>query len=241
MKETPIAPDAEYPMRINKYLAMKNITTRRGGDELVKAGKVYLNGKVAVLGDKVSHSDLVEVKYSGKPTPHVYYAYNKPVGVITHSPQLGEKDILEASGLTGVFPVGRLDKMSDGLIILTNDGRLTDKLLNPDREHDKEYIVTVANKLRGSFEEQMERGVTIEDDLTRPCEVDIIDDKTFSIVLTEGKKHQIRRMVEAMHNQVVTLRRTRIMNIELGDLGQNKYRKLGGEELQTLLASIGIL
>jgi 23S rRNA pseudouridine2604 synthase len=224
----------EFPMRINKYLAKQNITTRRGADELIEKKKVYINNKLAVLGDKVKEGDQVEVKHSGKATPMLYYAYHKPIGVITHSPQMGEKDVLQSSNLKGVFPVGRLDKMSHGLLILTNDGRVTDKLLNPEFEHEKEYVVTVTNNLRPSFKEHMENGIRIDDCTTKKCKVKILGDRTFSIILTEGKKHQIRRMCEVMHNQVLELMRTRIMNIKLGNMAPNSFRKIEGEELETL-------
>lgn len=233
-KEPAPAPKPLYPMRINKYLAQENVTTRRGADELIDKKKVFINGKVAVLGDKVNEGDEVEVKHTGKMQEYFYYAYNKPMGVITHSPQKGEKDIKGSSNLQGVSPVGRLDKNSHGLIILSNDGRITDKMLNPEYEHDKEYIVVARNNLRDSFKASMEKGLRIGDYQTRPCKIRIIGDRTFAITLTEGKKHQIRRMVEVMHNEVIDLKRIRIMNIKLGTLPSNSYRKIEGDELEEL-------
>jgi 23S rRNA pseudouridine2604 synthase len=230
----------EYPMRINKYLAKLNLTTRRGGDELIAKKKVFLNGKLAQLGDQVQEGDHVEVKHSGIRTDYLYYAYYKPIGVTTHSPMVGEKDILQSSNLKGVFPVGRLDKNSSGLIILTNDGRLTDKLLNPDREHEKEYQVSVVNSLRPSFKESMEKGVDLGEYVTKPCKVKVVGDRTFLITLTEGKKHQIRRMCEAMHNDVKDLHRTRIMNIKIGKLAPNSSRKIEGVELDELKKKLGM-
>src|ERR1700690_3075309 len=142
--KTPNAAPAEkpeYPMRINKYLAMKKYCTRREADEVIKKGKVFINGKLAVLGDKVSQKDVVDVKWRAK--NHRYFAFNKPRGVLTHSPQGDEEeDISMLIPLKGVFPVGRLDKDSYGLIVLTDDGRITDALLNPDYAHEKEYEVT---------------------------------------------------------------------------------------------------
>lgn len=226
-------------MRINKYLAKINVSTRRGADDLIEKKKVFLNGVLAKLGDQVHEGDNVEVKHSGIRTDYVYFAYNKPAGVITHSPQMGEKDVLQASNLKNVFPVGRLDKASHGLMILTNDGRLTDKLLNPDYDHDKEYVVIAKNSLRPSFKEYMEKGVDLGDYVTKPCKVKIISDKVFSITITEGKKHQIRRMVEAMHNEVADLQRTRIMNVRLGNLAENSHRKIDGVELETLKKALG--
>ncbi len=223
-------------IRINKYLAQKNLATRRGADELIEKGLVYVNGVRAKLGAKVQESDRVEVR--GKKQSYVYYAYNKPVGVITHSPQRGEKDVKTAVKLSDVFPIGRLDKASHGLLVLTNDGRITDKMLNPDRAHEKEYIVTTTAKLRPSFKKFMEAGVEIGEYRTKKCKVQVLDDYTFRIVLTEGKKHQIRRMCEAMHNGVKDLQRVRIMNIKIGSLADNAYRELAGEELQTFLRNL---
>src|SRR3989344_8713980 len=138
-----------YPMRINKYLAHKGIATRKAADALIERGGVKINGRKAVLGDKVLEKDTVEVR--GAQKQYRYFAYNKPVGVITHSPQLGEKDIATSTKLRDVFPVGRLDKASHGLIILTDDARITDRLLSPRYDHDKEYFVQVRQELPNNF------------------------------------------------------------------------------------------
>ncbi|MEK7179468.1 MAG: pseudouridine synthase [Patescibacteria group bacterium] len=231
----------EYPMRINKYLAHEGIATRRGADELVARGKVLINSRVAVLGEKVNKGDKVELRGKSSPKKFLYFAYNKPVGVITHSPQMGEKDIKQSVALPkDVFPVGRLDKDSSGLIILTNDGRVTDRLLNPDYAHDKEYRVRTSEPLRESFKKTMEVGVDIEGYLTKPCIVRKTGPKSFNITLTEGKKHQIRRMVAALHNTVVELERTRILNVRLENLASGMWRSIEGEELKTFLAQIGM-
>lgn len=231
-------------MRINKYLAKQGISTRRGADELITQGKVLLNKKVAVLGDKVNEGDKVEMRGKQTPKKYVYFAYNKPVGIITHSPQEGEKDIKQsvetAPELRGVFPVGRLDKDSSGLLILTNDGRVTDRLLNPDYDHDKEYRVRTQDPIRDSFKRTMEAGVDIEGYLTKSCTVRKTGPKSFNITLTEGKKHQIRRMVSAMHNTVTDLERTRILNIRLDDLKAGAWRPIEGKELETFLEKIGM-
>jgi pseudouridine synthase len=187
----------------------------------------------------------VEVGKNGRTLKKlVYVAYHKPRGVITHSPQEGEDDIIstlprELSSL-GLFPVGRLDKDSYGLIILTNDGRITDRLLNPSAEHDKEYSVKTKLPLRDSFKMHMEAGVDIEGYQTKPTKVRLTGEKSFSITLTEGKKHQIRRMVVAMHNEVVDLKRTRIMNIRLGTLKGGQARAIDGTELAEFLEAIGL-
>lgn len=231
-------------MRINKYLAHKGYATRLGADALIRAGKVSINGRKAVLGDKVQESDTVEVK-AGKKVSYSYFAYNKPRSVITHSPQDDEEDVRmnteDSPELRGTFPVGRLDKDSSGLLLLTNDGRVTDRMLNPEYEHEKEYVVTTKFPLRDSFKEKMERGVDIEGYQTKPCRVEVMGDKTFRIILTEGKKHQIRRMVVALHNEVNDLRRVRVLNVRLGTLPEGKARKLSGGELETFLASIGLI
>ncbi len=229
-----------YPMRINRYLARESVSTRRGADALISKGKVTINGKKAVLGDKVNEGDKVEITSSKRPRPFRYFAYNKPKGVISHSAQHGEDDVIEASGMKGLFPVGRLDKGSHGLMILTDDGRITDKLLNPDYYHEKEYMVEVAHDLRPSFKEYMEKGIAIDDYVTKTCRVQIISPRRFSITLTEGKKHQIRRMCEIMHNEVQDLKRVRIMNIRLRDLPANSSRPIQSKELQELLESLGM-
>jgi 23S rRNA pseudouridine2604 synthase len=231
----------DYPMRINKYLAHEGISTRRGADELITRGKVLLNGRVAVLGDKVQKGDKVEMRGATSTKKFVYYAYNKPIGVITHSPQRGEKDIKQSVALPkDVFPIGRLDKDSSGLIILTNDGRVTDRLLSPSYEHEKEYRVRTSDTLRESFKKTMEAGVNIEGYLTAPCTVRKTGPKSFNITLTEGKKHQIRRMVSAMHNTVQELERVRILNIKLDGIESGEWRPILGEELKTFLAQIGM-
>jgi len=229
-------PDS-YPMRINKYLAFKKISTRRGADELVKEKKIFINGKLALLGSKVNEQDKVEVR-DAKLKEYKYFAYNKPIGIETVSPK------------EGLFPLGRLDKNSHGLLILTNDGRITDQLLNPKYFHEKEYAVKTSNKLRSNFKRKMEAGVNIEGYMTKKCKVQIINparnashsdaggDFTFRITLTEGKKHQIRRMCSALFQEVADLKRERIMNIKLGNLKLNAYREIKGEELAIFLNQI---
>ncbi|MBP9817047.1 MAG: rRNA pseudouridine synthase [Candidatus Pacebacteria bacterium] len=234
-----------FPMRINKYLAHTGHATRLGADALIKEGKVLINGRRAALGDQVQQDDVVEVKGGAKRTAaHAYFAYHKPRGVITHSPQMDEEDIKSATGtipeLAGTFPIGRLDKDSSGLIILTNDGRVTDRMLNPRYEHEKQYVVRTVRPLRTNFKQYMEIGVDIEGYHTKPCKVQIMGEKVFRITLTEGKKHQIRRMVVAMHNEVRDLERTAIMNVTLGKLKKGAWRKIEGAELATLLSSLGL-
>lgn len=248
-------PKEGFPMRINKYLALKGYSTRRGADMLVENGFVTINGAKAELGDVVmSEKSVVAVKGQGgsnvapSSAEYRYIAFNKPAGVITHSPQDDdEKDILafikadnELRKLN-LFPVGRLDKASHGLIILTNDGRITERLLSPDKPHEKEYAVKVQERPRPSFVEHMSNGVMLEDGyVTKPCKVTMTGETIFRIVLTEGKKHQIRRMVSAMHNTCIDIRRVRVMNIKLGDLKPGVWREIEGKERTDLLKSLGL-
>lgn len=250
-------------MRINKYLAEQQYASRRGADELIKQGLVYINGRKAVLGDDVTPEDKIDVK---KPTSKAaalnselaYFAYNKPADVVTHSPQGEEKDIRQL--LTSVikssplpknikieklFPIGRLDKDSHGLLILTNDGRITGKLLDPEENHEKEYFVEVETRLPADFEKRMEQGVTVDDGKgkrfrTKPCLVKILSDKKFSITLTEGKNRQIRRMCEALGLTVKDLKRVRIMDIKLGNIPDNSLRRIKGPELDSFLEELGV-
>lgn len=226
-------------IRINKYLAINGIATRREADKLIEAGKIIINGRKAILGDKVTSKDKVEV-INKKKNNFVYYAYNKPRNVITHSPQDGEQDILTSSKLKGVFPVGRLDKDSEGLIILTNDGRIVDRLLNPKYDHEKEYIVKTRIPIKDFQLKVMERGMKLEGIDTAPCKTKLLSEKTFSIIIKEGQKHQIRRMCDALNLHIVSLKRTRVMNIKLGNIKQNSYKKIEGQELVTFLKSLGL-
>src|SRR3990167_3589944 len=214
-----------YPMRINKYLALQKISTRRGADELVENKKVFINGKLALLGSKVNENDKVEVRGT-KQKEYLYFAYNKPIGIETSSPR------------EDLFPLGRLDKASHGLLILTNDGRITDQLLNPKYFHEKEYMVKTSNKLRSNFKTKIENGVNIEGYQTKKCKVKTINDFTFRIILTEGKKHQIRRMCSVLFQEVVDLKRERIMNIKLDALKPNALREIKDEELTTFLNQV---
>lgn len=233
-----------FPMRINKYLAHKGMTTRRGADELIKKGQVLINGTRASLGSKVERTDKVSLTRAVKEKEYIYLAYNKPQGVVTHSPQFGEEDIAKVLKKAGVpkdvAPLGRLDKASRGLILLTNDGRLTDRLLNPRFSHEKEYLVKTKEELRSNFKQKMEAGVDIEGYLTKPSKVVVRGPKEFSITITEGKKHQIRRMVSALHNDVADLRRVRVMNIRLDNLPSGEFRHLTDQELAKLLLALGL-
>lgn len=244
MLPQPSQNDDSYPMRINRYLAKQGIATRREADTLIEKGWVFINDRRAILGDKIAQDDTVKVKTAGKPKIYHYAAYYKPKGVVTSAPQKGEVDIRtatkEQSELKDLFPVGRLDKDSHGLIVLTNDGRITDRLLNPKHAHDKEYLVKVREHLRPSFKTHMEKSVDIGDCVTKPAKVEVMNDHTFSITLTEGKKHQVKRMAEAMHLTVTDLKRVRILNLSIGDLKPGDFRIINGRNREDFLKTLGL-
>lgn len=235
----------KYPIRINKYLAEKNYSTRRGADLLIEKKLVKINGKIAKLGDKVEKDDKVTIAEKIKEKKYHYLAYNKPIGVSTNKDNESDPHILSATKFPmKVFPLGRLDKASHGLILLTDDGRITNRLLSPKYVHEKEYIVQTEKNISDRFIESMSGGVPIGGYRTKKCKVWRAKGKkgknTFHIVLTEGKKHQIRRMCEHLHHKVIDLQRIRVMNIELGTLAPGTYRPLRGEELNQFLTSLKI-
>jgi 23S rRNA pseudouridine2604 synthase len=227
-----------FPIRINKYLAEKGLCSRREADKLIEEGKVTVNGQKAVLGALIEEKDRVEIQ--GDLKELVYIAYNKPPGIVTNCPQPGEKEIKDVLQLKwDVFPVGRLDKASRGLLLLSNDGRITDRLLNPRRYHEKEYEVVVDRTLHDDDLQQLRQGITLEGGfLTKKCRIERIDDRSFSIILTEGKNRQIRRMCLALGYYVSDLKRVRIMNVRLNELPEGHYKVLKGEQLEELLAEL---
>lgn len=238
-KVAPKAPDT-YPMRINKYLAHKGLATRTGVDELIKSNKILINGVIAKLGDKVKETDKVEVRgvHNKK---YIYLAYNKGMGVVSTNPQGDEKSIMDNIKMSEkIFPIGRLDKESHGLIILTNDGRVTDRLLSPDKNHEKEYLVKLDRKYTPGFVRNMQEGVNLTDGITKPAKVEEVDDIRFKLTLTEGRNRQIRRMAEKLGFTVRDLQRIRIQNIELDKLPLNSYREIKGDEKAEFLKSIGL-
>ena len=240
-KKAPIAIKPLYPMRINKYMALKQYATRREADELISSGIVFINGKKAVLGDTVNQKDKVEVKTTAPKEGYRYFAYNKPVGVVTSLPAKDEKSILDVTEFPiKVFPLGRLDKESTGLIIMTNDGRITDKLLNPKNIHEKEYVVTVDKPIEHNFLVNLINGIRLGEYVTKKAKARRIDKHTFEIIITEGKNRQIRRMCASFGYNVKTLTRIRVMNILLGTLKPGTFKEISGVELDTLLASLGI-
>ena len=236
MKETKIT----YPMRVNKYLALKGFATRREADRLVEMGVVFINEKKAVLGQQVAFGDKVELRQD-KRADYRYVAYYKPRGSVTHSAKHGEGDVAEEFSTSGLFPVGRLDKESEGLLILTNDGRVTERLLSPDSEHIKEYVVTTQEKIRAGIPGILSKGMdTHIYGRLKPAQAKLLDDHVMQIDLVEGKKHQIRIMLDELHLTVRKLKRNKIMNIKLATLKPGQQREILGRELEVFLSLLGL-
>jgi 23S rRNA pseudouridine2604 synthase len=226
--------------RLNKYLSEAGYCSRREADRLIDAGRVTVNGSVPEMGTKVAPKDIVRVDgetISGKRNDFVYLAFNKPVGIVCTTDTRVEKDnIIDFINYPKrIFPIGRLDKPSEGLILLTNDGDIVNKILRASNNHEKEYIVTVDKPISQTFIERMSGGIYLEDlgQRTKKCEVTKIDRYTFSIILTQGLNRQIRRMCEYLNYEVQTLKRIRIMNIKL-DITLGTYRELTKEEFKEL-------
>ena len=224
--------------RINKYLSEVGFCSRREADKLILSGKVYLNGKQAILGDKVSMYDEVLVD-NKKITPlikyKIYIAFNKPLGIVCTTDKKREKNnIIDYINFPHrIFPVGRLDKNSEGLIFLTNDGDIVNKILRSKNNHQKEYNVTVDKPITKRFIQEMQNGVPILDTVTKKCLLKQTGKKTFNIVLTQGLNRQIRRMCEYFGYSVKHLKRVRIMNIKL-DVSRGKYRYITKSELKEM-------
>jgi len=226
-------------MRINKYLSETGVCSRRQADQWIEAGRVAVNGVVAVLGTKVGAGDSVAL--DGRPLSvkpeRVYLALNKPIGIECTTDRDVPDNIVDfVRHQERVFPIGRLDKDSEGLILLTNDGDIVNRVLRAEHEHEKEYIVSVDRPLTPEFLAGMARGVPILDTITNPCRVTQAGRNTFRIVLTQGLNRQIRRMCEYFDYTVRRLQRVRIMHIHLGSLPVGQWRNLTAAELKPLLA-----
>lgn len=240
MRPLPPTEDSAAPMRLNRYLALHGVATRREADTLIAEGRISVNGKKAVLGMKVTENDDVSVERANRRN-RVYIAYYKPRGIITHSPQgTKERSINDIVKMPGVFPIGRLDKASEGLILLTNDGRVTERLLHPRFEHEKEYEVTLQEEAHQKTLEALEQGVPDQGDILTAKKVRVTGKRTLSIILTEGKKHQIRRMLSSLRLTVSSLKRIRIMQIHLGSLKPGQSRTLTGAAREAFLRDLGL-
>ncbi|MDF2959127.1 MAG: pseudouridine synthase [Paenibacillus sp.] len=229
-------------MRINKYISETGFCSRREVDKLVEAGRVTINGQPAELGSQVGEGD--EVRVDGRPVsakkPSVYIALNKPVGITSTTERHIKGNIVDFVGhKERIFPIGRLDKDSEGLILLTNDGDIVNKILRAENDHEKEYIVTVDKPVTPMFLQGMAGGVRILGTMTNPCRIYRQGERVFRIILTQGLNRQIRRMCAAFGYEVRKLKRVRIMNIQLGGLATGKWRDLTKQEMDELLQRIG--
>lgn len=228
-------------MRINKYLSDRGICSRREADRLVDEGRILINGHRAQMGERILSQDTVVVDgktVSGETTgKKVIIAYNKPRGIVCTSEKREKHNIIKAIGYpVRIYPIGRLDKDSNGLILLTNDGSVVNRLMRARYHHEKEYEVMVDKPFNDAFLKGMGDGVPILDTVTRPCKIRKTGEKSFNIILTQGLNRQIRRMCEYFGYKVLTLKRVRILNIELGDLVEGSYRELSDTEIQSLLS-----
>ncbi len=227
-------------MRLNKYLSEQGVCSRREADRLIEAGKVTVDGKSAVIGQTVTGTEMVEVEGKAvKPaSSEIYYAVNKPRGVVVTTDRTWRDPVLEdlVPKDRRVFAVGRLDKDSEGLILMTNNGDVSNLIQKAREKHEKEYVVTVDRPVTDAFLRKMREGVYLEelDRRTRPCRVERSGKDRFHIILTEGLNRQIRRMCRSLGYEVTALRRIRVMNILLGDLAPGSYRNLTKEEIRDL-------
>ena len=229
--------------RINKFLSEIGYCSRRAADKLIEQGRIKINGEVPLMGTKISDEDEVSVNgkvvHRAKKKKMVYIAFNKPVGIVCTTDQMREKNnIIDYINYpTRIFPIGRLDKPSQGLIFLTNDGDIVNKILRARNKHEKEYEVTVSKPVTKEFIEAMGNGVPILDTVTRKCFVKQADKKKFKIILTQGLNRQIRRMCEYFEYDVKKLERVRIMNIKL-DIPVGTYRDFTAKELNQINQSV---
>lgn len=229
--------------RINKYLSEAGVCSRRAADKLIEEGRVTVDGKVAVMGTKVQEGQKVCVngKEVSKSSDSVVLMLNKPVGIVCTAEKREKNNVIDYIRYDKrVYPVGRLDKDSEGLLLLTNDGELMNRILKASEHHEKEYVVTVDKEITDSFVEKMSSGVPVLDRITAPCTVEKIGKYTFRIILTQGLNRQIRRMCEYLGYEVRKLKRVRIMNIRLDGLAYGQYRSLSAEEEMELRRLAGM-
>lgn len=232
-------------MRINKYLSAQGVCSRREADRLLEAGRITVDGVTAMCGQQVDDNSVICIdgsRISDEKPQDVLMAFNKPRGIVcTTTDNQGKNNIVDYIGYDKrIYPVGRLDKDSDGLILLTNNGEITDKILKSVNGHEKEYVVKVNKKITDTFLKNMADGVYLKelDVTTKPCSISRINNYTFRIILTQGLNRQIRRMCQESGYKVESLTRVRIMNIELGGLKIGEYRIIEGKEKAMLYESL---
>ncbi|WP_342417784.1 pseudouridine synthase [Paenibacillus sp. FSL R10-2782] len=229
-------------MRINKYISETGFCSRRETNRLIAAGRITINGTVCEAGANVEPQDSVLIDGETIPVNNsepVYLALNKPIGIVcTAAEQVAGNIISYVNFPSRIFAIGRLDKASEGLILLTNDGDIVNKMMRSEHGHEKEYVVTVDKPVTGEFTQAMSRGVEILNVITKPCDVYQQGEYEFRIILTQGLNLQIRRMCKALGYSVLKLERIRIMNITLDHLERGKWRHLDGEELKVLLSTL---
>lgn len=231
----------ENEKRLNKFISETGICSRREADKLIENGRIKINGQVANVGTKVCDADKITIDgklISAKPKT-VYIALNKPKGITCTTEKNVKGNIVDfVNYKERIFPIGRLDKDSEGLIFLTNDGDIVNKILRAGNNHEKEYIVTVNKPISHNFLAQMESGVRILNTITKPCKIQKISNNVFNIVLVQGLNRQIRRMCEALDYKVTKLKRIRIMNVALGNIQTGKWRYITNNELVVINKSI---
>ncbi len=235
-------PNLDNGVSINKYISSRGICSRREADKMIEKGRIKINGKVAQKGNRVFDGDKVAI--NGKLLPQqnkkkpIYLLFNKPKGVVCTTSKKDENNIIDFLDFpVRIFPIGRLDKDSTGLLLLTNDGDIVNKILRASNKHEKEYEVTVNKRIDENFLHHMAKGVPILNTITLPAKVRPLGKNSFSIVLTQGLNRQIRRMCEQLGYEVEELKRTRIMHIEDPKLAEGKYRPLHPSEFKKLMAA----
>lgn len=231
-----------HTIRINKFFTEHGICSRREADRLIESGVITINGQVAELGDQVEPTDVIARE--GRVIPwgkaNLYLKYHKPVGVTTTSESHIPRNIIAEIGHPErIFPIGRLDKDSSGLILLTNDGNIVNEILRTEFGHEREYLVQVDRPFDQSFLDRMSRGVLVLGSKTKPCRMARVRRDQFRIILTEGRNRQIRRMCQALGYRVLTLHRTRIMHITVDGLGVGRWEELTTQEREQLLKAVG--
>lgn len=231
-------------VRLNKYISEAGVASRRAADRLIEEGRVTINGKPAVVGDRIYEDDIVAVdgKRISKVEEDIILVFNKPRGITCTSNPEDKDNVIDFIGYSKrIYSIGRLDKDSQGLLLMTNNGELANQIMRSRGEHEKEYIVTVDRQVTKEFVKGMSNGVPIlEDRITKKCFVEKIDDFTFRIILKQGLNRQIRRMCEYFGYDVVRLERVRVMNIRLGKLKEGRYRDITREEREELYRELGL-